>query len=198
MELEARSRSIAEVQRRNLVLSWTTAGLVLSVALLAARLVTQSQIVVLQTPGMPSAAVIEKSAMDKSTQMSTLMTVTSSIVQVNPANKEFQLRVLQSYLSPTAYTPVSQEINRRAHQLQIQHELGSYYFVMRSYQYDPALDRHFVLGDVHTVNAAVDSAVAYVYEYRAHIENYRLVVDEVTSYAGDRAHDSDWVKANQR
>ena len=56
----------------------------------------------------------------------------------------------------------------------------------------------FVYGDVHTVNAARDSAEPYVFEYQVHVENYRLVVDEVVSYAGERTHDSEWLKNNKR
>jgi conjugal transfer pilus assembly protein TraE len=198
VELDARSRSIAEVQQRNRVLGWVVAGLTLTLLLMSVRLVTQSQIVIQQIPGMPASTVIEKSAMDKGGQMAILATVTATIAQVNPSNKEFMKRLLQVFLSAKAYTPVSQEIDRMVRQLEVQRELGSYYFVQRAYSYDPVLDKHFVIGDVHTVNAAHDSAVSYVYEYRVHVENYRLVVDELIRYEGEKPHDSQWLKANQR
>lgn len=197
MELEARSRSIAEVQKRNRLLIIAVVVLALAVLMLAARVLTQSQIVVMQTPGMPSNAIVERAAMDKGSQMATLTTVTASIVQVNPANRDFQKRVLQNFLAPSAYTPVSMEIDRKVRVLEQQRELGSYYFVLRGYTYDDKLNRHFVLGDVHTVNAAKDSAAPYVYEYAVHVENYRLWVDEVVAYPGERAHDSEWLKASQ-
>lgn len=198
MELEARNKSLAEVKGLNSKLILAVAGLVLVVLLLAIRIVMQSQIVVMQTPGMPAATIIEKAAMDKSGQMATLTTVTAALVQVNPANKDFQKRLLQEFLAPAAYTPISMEIERKAKLLETQRELGSYYFVQRAYTYDPAIDRHFVMGDVHTVNASRDSAVPYVYEYQVHVENYRLWVDQIVVYEGDKPHDSDWIKANKR
>lgn len=197
MELEARSQSIAEVKQRNKHLIWAILGLTVTVVLLASRIATQSAIVVLQTPGMPNAAEIEESAVDKGTQMATLITLTSSIAQVNPANAEFMKRVIQNYLIPEDYTTVSQEIDAKVQLLEKQHELGSYYFVFRSYRYDPVLHRHFVLGDVHTVNAARDTPEPYVFEYRIQVTNYRVWAAKPVVYAGDRPHDSEWLKSNQ-
>lgn len=198
MELNPRNQTVAEVRSSNVKLVW--AVLILSVVLVALsiKLVTQTEIIINQTPGMPNHAVIEKGAMDKGAQKATLSAVTSAIAQVNPANYEYMKAFVQAFLSPTAYTKVTQEIDAKVQMLIRQHELGSYYFVMRGYLYDPALDHHFVYGDVHTVNAARDSAEPYVFEYHVHIENYRLVVDEVVSYAGDRPHDSQWLRDNKR
>lgn len=197
MELEARSQSIAEVKQRNKHLIWAVLGLTVAVVLLASRIATQSAIVVLQTPGMPSSAEIEESAVDKGTQMATLITLTSSIAQINPANAAFMKRVIQNYLLPEAYTEVSAEIDAKVRQLELQHELGSYYFVFKSYRYDPVLRRHFILGDVHTVNAARDTPEPYVFEYRIQVMNYRLWAAKPIVYPGDRPHDSEWLKSNE-
>ena len=198
MELNPRNQTVAEVRSSNVKLVW--AVLILSIVLVALsiKLVTQTEIIINQTPGMPNHAVIEKGAMDKGAQKATLSAVTSAIAQVNPANYEYMEAFVLAFLSPTAYTKVTQEIDAKVQVLIRQHELGSYYFVMRGYQYDPVLDHHFVYGDVHTVNAARDSAEPYVFEYQVHVENYRLVVDEVVSYVGDRPHDSQWLRDNKR
>jgi hypothetical protein len=136
--------------------------------------------------------------MDKGAQRATLSAVTSNIAQINPANAEYQKAFLQVFLAPAAYTKVSEEINAKVAKQISERELGSYYFVMQSYQYDPLLNRHFVLGDVHTVNAAKDSIQPYVFEYVAHVENYRLVIDDITTYIGERAHNSEWIEVNKK
>ena len=198
MELNPRNQTVSEVRSTNVKLVWAVLILTVGIVALAIKLVTQTEIIINQTPGMPNHAVIEKGAMDKGAQKATLSAVTAAITQVNPANYEYMKAFVQSFLSPTAYTKVTQEIDARVQMLIRQHELGSYYFVMRGYQYDPVLDHHFVYGDVHTVNAARDSAEPYVFEYLVHVENYRLVVDEVVSYPGERPHDSEWLKTNKR
>ena len=198
MEITVRNQSIAEVRSVNRKLIWCNLLLVIVVAALSIKLATQTEIIINQTPGMPNHAVIEKGAMDKGAQKATLSAVTAAITQVNPSNFEYMKAFVQAFLSPTAYTKVTQEIDAKVQMLIRQHELGSYYFVMHGYLYDPVLNHHFVYGDVHTVNAARDSAEPYVFEYLIHVENYRLVVDELTSYAGDRPHDSEWLKNNKR
>ena len=194
MELEARNTSIAEVRSKNNKLTWAVVLNAIAIVLLGIKLVTQSEIVVIKTPGMPNDSVLEKTVMDKGAQKATLSALTSAIAQTNPANAEFNKEFIQSFLSPTAYTKVSQAIDSQVARLVAQHELGSYYFVQRGYEYDPVSNKHFVYGDVHTVNAARDSAEPYVFEYAAHVENYRLLVDELSAYVGDKPHDAEWLK----
>lgn len=198
MELNARNQSISELRSRNKTL--TTGIVLLALALFFAvlKLFFQTEIVVLQTPGMPDNSVIERTAMDKGAQRATLSAVTSNLAQINPANAEYQKAFLQAYLAPVAFTKVSSEINAKVAKQSSERELGSYYFILHRYEYDPALNRHFVLGDVHTVNAAKDSAQPYVFEYITHIENYRMVIDDVITYTGDRAHNSEWIEANKK
>lgn len=195
MELNARNQSIAEIRASNKKLVWAVLGLTIVVVLMALKLVTQTEIILNQTPGMPSDARLEKSVMDKGAQQATLSAVTSALAQTNPMNAEYNKAFVQVYLSPAAYTKVSRAIDDQVAKLTIQHELGSYYFVQRGFEYDPVIDKSFVYGDQHTVNAARDTPQAYVFEYKSHIENYRLLVDDVTSYAGDKPHDSDWLKS---
>jgi len=198
MEIKAREQSNAELRKKNDRLIWANLGSIGVALLLALKLVTQSEIIIHRTPGMPNDSVIEKTAMDKGAQRATLNALTSAIAQVNPANAEYVKAMVQAYLAPAAYTKVSKEIDEKVQLLVQQHELGSYYFVWRAYEYDPQIDRHFVMGDVHTVNAAKDTAAPFVFEYAAHVENYRLVVDDPISYPGDRPHDFEWRKANKR
>jgi hypothetical protein len=198
MELNARNQSIAEVRATNKKLIWGLLGALATILLLALKLATQSEIIINQTPGMPDHSIIEKTSMDRGAQHATLSTVTASISQVNPANYEYVKPLLQVYLAPTVYTRITQEIDTKVQLLVTQHELGSYYYVEKAYEYDPALNRHFIYGDVHTVNAGKDTATAYVFDYAIHVENYRLVVDDVVSYPGERAHNSEWLKANKK
>lgn len=179
-----------------IVLALGGIALILSVCLML-----QSKIVILQAPGMINDAQIEKSTMDKSSQRAVLVAVTSNLSQINPTNYEYQKNFVQSFFSPEAYTKISKEIDLRVKQLIDQRELGSYYFIFKRYEYDAKLNKHFVVGDVHTVNAAKDTAEPYVFEYDMKIENYRPVIDALKLYKGEIIHNSAWLdnqEANAR
>jgi conjugal transfer pilus assembly protein TraE len=197
MNLTGRTQSIAELKKTNARQVLIIAGLSASLLLALIKLAFQTEIVIQRTPGMPADSVIEKTAMDKGAQKATLSSVTSAIAQINPSNAEYQKAFVQSYLSPEVYTRISREIDNKVALLIEQRELGSYYFVLTGYSYDPQLNKHFVLGDVHTVNAAKDTSEPYVFEYVVHVENYRLVVDDLQTYTGSQAHDSEWRKAKK-
>jgi len=194
MDLNSRNQSISELKKENRILRITVLVICIACVFIAVKLAFQTEIIVMQTPGMPNNSVISKSSMDKGAQMATLYAVTNNIAQINPSNADYLKTFIQVYLAPAAYTRVSQEIDNKVAKLLAQRELGSYYFVFRGYDYDAALDRHFIKGEVHVVNAAKDSATPYIFEYTIHIENYRLVVDDVKTYDGDREHNSEWLK----
>jgi len=198
MELSSRERSVKEL--RDLVAKLTMAllGLVVALLLVTLKLFFQSEIVIERSAGMPSGSVIQKSAWDKHAELATLLDVTNAIANINPGNAEYQKQLLQVFVAPASFTKISAEIDDRAKKLADQRELGSYYFIWKAFDYDEALDRFFVRGDVHTVNAAKDTAEPWVFEYEAHVENYRLVVDKISSYHGDRAHDSAWLKEQNK
>ena len=198
MELDARNQSISEVRGRNRTLTYSLLALSVAVLLLVIKVFTQSSIVVLQTPGMPNDSVIEKTAMDKRAQIAVLQAVTSAMVSVNPANAQYQKQFVQAFLAPAAYTKISKEIDVRVAKQITERELGSTYFVLNRYEYDQKLNKHFVLGDFHSVNAAKDTAQQFVWEYDAHIENYRFVIDNVAFYPGDRPHNSEWIEASKK
>ncbi len=198
MELDARNKSISEVRARNMILTYALLASSLVVLVLAIKVFTQSSIVILQTPGMPNDAVIEKTAMDKRAQIAVLQAVTSAMASVNPANAQYQKQFVQAFLSPAAYTKISKEIDARVAKQITERELGSTYFVLSRYEFDEKLNKHFVLGDFHSVNAAKDTAQPFVWEYDAHAENYRFVVDNVTLYPGDRPHNTEWIEASKK
>jgi hypothetical protein len=198
MDLNSRNLSITELKKENRLLRITILTISIALVFISVKHAFQSEIVVMQTPGMPNNSVIAKSSMDKGAQMATLYAVTNNMAQVNPTNSEYIKAFLQVYLAPAAYTRISKEIDNQAAKLLAQRELGSYYFVLKGYDYDQALDKHFVKGDVHVVNAAKDTASPYVFEYTVHIENYRLVVDDVKTYEGERIHNSEWLKTAKK
>lgn len=198
MELSSRNQSISELKRRNALLTASVTALGLAVLLLTLKMFFQSQTLLMQTPGMPANAVIERASFDKASQQATLAAVTSALVQINPANVEYQKKFVEMYLSPPAYTRLSADIDARVASLVAQRELGSYYWVGRGGRWDPVTGKHFLWGELHTVNAAKDSAQLYCFEYAFHIENYRLWIDDIRSYAGDKPHDGDWIKANTK
>ncbi len=196
MELSNREKSVAELKKEKqfLATGWIITTVILALAML--KIVAQSDIIIERTPGMPSESRLEKTAIDKSSQRAILWSVTAAIVQVNPENAQYQKEFIYPFLAPAMYTRIVRDIDASVAQLEQQHELGSYYMVLRNpgYLYDPVLDRHFVICDVHTVNAAKDTAEPYVYEYKTHVENYRLVIDSVSAYPGDKPHTSSWLK----
>jgi hypothetical protein len=198
MDIQRRGVSIAGLQRTVNFVITANIGLAIAILLLVAVLFGQSKIVVLMTPGMPPNAEMQKESMDIAAQRAVVVAVTSNLAQVNPANAEYEKKFLQAFLAPAVYTKISAEIDAKAKQLSDQRELGSYYFVFRSHQYDPKLNKHFVIGEVHTVNAAKDTSEPYVFEYVLHVENYRPVVDDVNSYKGDKAHNAAWLETEKR
>jgi conjugal transfer pilus assembly protein TraE len=198
MELSNRERSVKELRDLNAKLVMALMGLVVGLLLVTIKLFFQSEIIVERTAGMPTGSVIQKSAWDKKAQLATLLDVTNAIANINPANAEYQKQLLQVFLAPASYTRIASEIDDRAKKLADQRELGSYYFIWKAFDYDEALDRFFVRGDIHTVNAAKDTAEPWVFEYETHVDNYHLVVDKVSSYHGDRAHDSAWLKEQNK
>lgn len=198
MELSARNQSITELKSKNNLLIWVIVGLTSVSLLLILKLFFQSEIIVIQTPGMPNNSVIEKSYFDKGAQMATLLAVTNAVSNINPANAEYQKLFLRAFLSPKSYTRIAAEIDYKVEKAKAERELGSYYFIFRRYEYDQKLNRHFVMGELHTVNAARDTAQPYVYEYSAYIDNYRLWVDELLSYPGDVPHNSMWLEGHKK
>jgi len=198
VDLDKRNESLTELRQRNRQLSTMLLMMASCVLLLCVKLVFQSEIVATLIPGMPSGVTIEKSQWDKKAQQATLQAVTNAIVAINPANSEYQKQLIQVFLAPEAYTKVSLQIDDRVNKLKDARELGSYYFVWRGYDYDPVLDKHFEIGEFHTVNAAKDTYDMYVFEYRTHVENYRFVIDTVDTYPGEQPHDSAWLKAHRK
>ena len=198
MDLPTREASVKELRDRNAKLIIAVLVLAAGITALSMKLLFQSEVVIEKTAGMPSGSVIQKSAWDKKAELATLLDVTGAIANINPSNAEYQKQLLAVFLSPQEYTRISSQIDQLAKKLSEQRELGSYYFIWKAYDYDQAIDRFFIRGDVHTVNAAKDTAEAWVFEYQTHVENYRLVVDKVSSYRGEHAHDSAWLKEQKK
>jgi conjugal transfer pilus assembly protein TraE len=194
VEFVFRNATVAELKSylsKSILINTLLGGAVLVLAIAVA---SKSSVIIQRTPGMPADAVIEKTTLDMRSQHAMLSTVTSAISSVNPSNSEYQKNVILGFTSPQLYTRLAKEINEKVALLQTQHELGSYYFVEKEWRYDPLSGKHFVMGWVHTVNAARDTSEPYTYEYTAHVENYRFIIDTVESYKGHVAHDAEWIK----
>lgn len=200
MEKIIHEKSLSE--QRSLINKLIMMLSILSIVLLLLTIkhATQSEIVILKTPGLPTDSVLEKTSMDKMAQMATLFAFTNNLAQINPSNAEYVKAFLQVYLSAEAYTRIADEINQKVAKLQSSRELGSYYFVLakNGYKYDSILDRHFVMGNVHVVNAATDTSTPWVFEYKVKVENYRLVIEDVLTYEGDKPHDAEYERTKKR
>ncbi len=198
MEMNQRNEAVSELRTRNKHLTYATLGAVLISFGLMFKLVSQSEIIIVQTPGMPANSIIERTSFDKNAQLATLNAITSNLASINPANAEYQKKFLELYFSPDSYTRLCHEIDLKVEKAKAERELGSSYFVLKRYIYDEQIDKHFIVGEQHTVNAAKDTAEPYVYEYAIHIENYRLWVDDIKAYPGEKIHNSEWIKANSK
>jgi TraE protein len=198
MEYGKRNESLAELRAEGEKKTWAIVGCVVVMVCMAIKMLSQTEIIIVQTPGMPANSIIERTSFDKGAQVATLNAVTSNLAQITPANAEYQKQFLQAYLSPQVYTKISSEIDLKVEKAKLERELGSFYFVLKRYEYDPQLNKHFVVGEQHTVNAAKDTAQDYVYEYDAHVENYRLWIDDLKTYPGDKPHNTEWIEANKK
>lgn len=200
MDLGTRDKAVSEYRSNNrfLTIGFTCASVAL--LLLALKVAFMSEIIVNQVPGMPDGAKIWKNGMDEGAEQANAYAVTTALASVNPSNADSVKKLVQPFLSPEAYTYVSKAIDDKAGQLQQQHELGSYYFVLAAHPYyhDDKLGRVFVSGELHTVNAAKDTAEPWVFEYPVHFANYRMWFDGVSSYVGDKIHNSDWIQAQTK
>lgn len=194
MEFLFREATVAELKGYLSKMIWALLGLAGAVLILAIGVVTRSTIVVQRTPGMPSDAVIEKTTIDMRSQHAMLSAVTDALGSINPANAEYKKNLLMGFASPELYTRLAKEIDQKIALLVAQHELGSYYFVEKEWRFDPVSGKHFVIGWLHTVNAARDTAEPYTYEYKVHVESYRFNVDDAVSYPGHVPHDAEWLK----
>ena len=198
MDLSTRNESITELRRNNQRLTLAMLLIAAAVVFLSLKLFFLSEIIVMKTPGMPADAVIQKNSIDKGSQAATLNAVTSTLASINPGNAEFQKRFLQSFWAPETFTKITSEIDLLVEKMRVERENGSRYFIWKGYEYDPALDKHFVKGEVHVVNAARDTFEDHVFEYQIRIDNYRLWIVDAKSYKGDRAHNSEWLKAQTK
>jgi hypothetical protein len=183
MDIGTRDKAVSEYRANNRLLSIGVAGAGVAILLLALKVVFMSEIIVNQVPGMPDGAKIWKNGMDEGAEKANAFAVTQALASVNPSNADSVKQLVQPFLSPDVYTYVSKAIDDKAEQLKQQHELGSYYFVS---------------GELHTVNAAKDTAEPWVFEYPVHFSNYRMWFDGVSSYMGDKIHNSDWIQAQTK
>lgn len=203
MKEDSRQISISSLRKRNSNLTYAIVFGMAIILVLVWKLFFTDPIVVLNTPGLPDGSVIAKTSFDKGAQQATLIAVTSTLASITPGNAEYIKKFLSYFLSPTAYTKVLAEIDKKVERMVRERELGSHYFVAgetngQSYYYDPRIDRHFVLGNVHTVNAAKDTGEPWVFEFVVRFENYRLWVDDVIAYPGTTIHNYEWLEAQKK
>lgn len=198
MDLGNLQKSVVELRKQNGRLITTVTGLAVALLLISGKSFFQSDVVINQVPGMPDGAKIERNGMDAGAMQAYAYAVTNALASLNPSNGESVKKLVQPFLSPACYTKVSRAIDSKVALLISEHELGSYYFVLRGFEADQKLGRVFVKGDLHTVNAAIDTAEPYVFEYPVHFANYQMIFDDVATYQSDKAHNSAWIQAQQK
>ena len=122
MDIANRNESVTELRANNKRLTVALAAVSVGLLLVAGKLFFQSEIVLLNTPGMPSQAVIQKQSFDKASQAATLTAVTTNLASITPANAEYQKRFLQMYFAPEAYTKINQEIDFLVEKMKVERE----------------------------------------------------------------------------
>jgi conjugal transfer pilus assembly protein TraE len=140
----------------------------------------------------------EKNAINRSSQRAIILATVSAISQINPSNYEFEKVFVQNFLAPEVYSSLSIQIDQQAKKMRDQHELGSYYFDFKEYLYDPLLDKHFVKGEIHTVNAIKNSTQMWIYELSLRVDNYKPIITSLSSYPGSDFHNSNWLEIHNR
>lgn len=198
MDLPLRNKSVTELQSLVIKLATSLVGVVIALLIVIGILVFRSERVLLETPGVPNPSIIEKTSLDKGSQKAVLLAVTNNLAQINPANYEYGKAFIEPYFSATDYTRLSEEMLQSVTKMRLDREQGSRYFVFKDYLYDPKINKHFVLGDIHFVNAAKDTAEPHVFEYRLTVENYRPLIVSLDRYTGTKPHNSVWVEEQKK
>ena len=161
----------------------------------------QNKIVLMQIPSSTGASgeiMYEKNGINRSSQRAIILATVSAISQINPSNYEFEKVFVQNFLAPEVYSSLSVQIDQQAKKMRDQHELGSYYFDFKEYLYDPLLDKHFVKGEIHTVNAIKNSTQMWIYELTLRVDNYKPIITSLNAYPGSDFHNSSWLEIHNR
>ena len=188
--------SIGQLQKRNHHLTIATLALSFLVTCLMVVITLRSDVIIIETPGQPSSEVIEKSSFDQRRQEALFFDITKTFVGINPSNYLYQEKKLEPYFFKKDFKNIERSITTRVDQLVAAKELGSYYFIPAKYVFDPITKKHFVTGDLHTVNVAKDTSQPWVVEYMAEFDSYHLWIKDMAMYEGKNIHDAEYEKAN--
>jgi|APCry1669193181_1035450.scaffolds.fasta_scaffold00485_21 conjugal transfer pilus assembly protein TraE len=200
MELKQHTKTINEMMTWVKYLRISNIFLLAIISLLILYLVFQNKIVVVQIPG-GGGSLIEstygKQTLDSGSQKAIILATVNAISQINSINYSYEKIFIQSFLAPEVFTNISNQIDFQVKRMTEQHELGSFYFEFKEYMFDPILNKHFVKGDIHTVNVVKNTSQSWVYEITMRVENYRPLITVLETYSGNEFHDSLWLE-NQK
>jgi conjugal transfer pilus assembly protein TraE len=201
MQLTTYTQSLHDVTKWVNYLKITNSILFVLLVIVTITGLFQNKIVLMQIPsstGSSGEVMYEKNAINRSSQRAIILATVSAISQINPSNYEFEKVFVQNFLAPEVYSSLSIQIDQQAKKMRDQHELGSYYFDFKEYLYDPLLDKHFVKGEIHTVNAIKNSTQMWIYELSLRVDNYKPIITSLSSYPGSDFHNSNWLEIHNR
>lgn len=201
MQLTTYTQSLHDVTKWVNYLKITNSILFVLLVIVTIMGLFQNKIVLMQIPsstGSSGEVMYEKNAINRSSQRAIILATVSAISQINPSNYEFEKVFVQNFLAPEVYSSLSIQIDQQAKKMRDQHELGSYYFDFKEYLYDPLLDKHFVKGEIHTVNAIKNSTQMWIYELSLRVDNYKPIITSLSSYPGSDFHNSNWLEIHNR
>ena len=201
MQLTTYTQSLHDVTKWVNYLKITNSILFVVLVIVTIMGLFQNKIVLMQIPsstGSSGEVMYEKNAINRSSQRAIILATVSAISQINPSNYEFEKVFVQNFLAPEVYSSLSIQIDQQAKKMRDQHELGSYYFDFKEYLYDPLLDKHFVKGEIHTVNAIKNSTQMWIYELSLRVDNYKPIITSLSSYPGSDFHNSNWLEIHNR
>ncbi len=197
MNLSVRELTIEEAQKRVNLLTYISVATTTLALVTGLAFVNQSKIIVEQVPGLNNVE-IGQNFMDLAGQQAIIMAFTKSLAEINPANAEYQKRYIKAFLAPELYTQAALEIDALVAKQATDRALGSYYFTVKNYDYDPQLRKHFVVGAVHTVNAAKDTSEPWVFTYTMRIEDYRPVITSIERERGETIKNTAWIQNQEK
>ncbi len=190
MNNETKLKAVAEYRKDIKQLKLVNIALTVIALIAVVAWFTRTVIIQYEIPGLPAGSTIGKNNASLGAKYAVCMAVTANLASVNPSNVEDIKAFIQPFLSPDVFTKISLQIDDQAARLRAQRELGSYNFTFKEARYDPKLDKLFIRGDIHTINAAKDTAQPWVFEYRVHIADYLIKIDDIKNYEGEIMHDT--------
>lgn len=184
MEAKKLAQTWAGINAENRYAKWIIGALAVANVLLAFKLVSRDEKVVLLPPLLEKQAELTQAAAGDTYKTAWGLFVASFIGNITPKNADFVKSNVGTYFSPSVYSELRDSIDASADALK--NEGLSVSFSVTDTLYEPETDKVFVSGTTTTRardNTAGES-IERTYEFRISISNYRPIVTYFDIYRG--------------